>query len=192
MFSPEIGKAAFYLIHMLKVSIDKLEIRTIATSIRFRIWLCNFRITGAWNNRLFDKRFESKQSENLNTCPARPEVQYCTIEHSWLLKGLWCTSFARLWSRKIRYFASLASKNVIPRAPSRDITVVLFSYSSHIYSMQGTFLLCMTRNTLREIYKTGLGFSKQQRWGWLQVVTISGLLTVYDDLNVPEKRTAFD
>ena len=28
----------------------------------------------------FGRRFESVQSENLNSCPARPEVQCCTIE----------------------------------------------------------------------------------------------------------------
>ena len=144
------------------------------------------------NCRFFGRTFESAQSENLNSCPARPDIQYCTIERSWLLKGFWCTSFARLWGRKVRLHASLALKNVIPRVPLRDKTVVLFSYSSHMYSMQYTFSLCMTRNTLREIYKTGVGISKRQHWGCLHVATASGLLIVYDDLNVPEKRTAFD
>ena len=32
------------------------------------------------NSRFFGRRFESVQSENLDSCAARPEVQYCTIE----------------------------------------------------------------------------------------------------------------
>ena len=37
-------------------------------------------VIGNENSRFFGRRFESVQSENLDSCAARPEVQYCTIE----------------------------------------------------------------------------------------------------------------
>ena len=144
------------------------------------------------NCRFFGRRFESAQSENLNSCPALPDIQYCTIERSWLLKGFWCTSFARLWGREVRLYASLALKNVIPRVPLRDKR---WFCSLTLPTCTG----CSTpsRYTWREIRcvkstRRGSGFSKRQRWGCLHVATVSGLLIVYDDLNALEKQTAFD
>ena len=49
-------------------------------------------------------------------------------------------------------YAALAVKSVMRRFPLRDKKVVMFSHSSH---MQHTFLLCKSRNTLLDIYKTG-------------------------------------
>ena len=142
----DFGRLYFYLIHRLKLSEDSSAPHH---SYHCSVWFlsCKFKITGTWyvmKTVVFvGRRFERLQSENLNSCTASPEVQYCTIERSWLLKGFWCTSFVRLWRRKVRLYASLALKNVIPKVPLRDKTVVLFllfphvQYAVHLLAIHG-------------------------------------------------------
>ena len=127
-------------------------------------------------------------AEDLKACKVKTWIP----ERSWLLKGLWCTSRRQLWVQKVRLYDSLAFRTWYP-----GLLCAIKRWFCALTLPTCTVCSSPSRYAWREkrcvkSTRRGSGFSKRQRWGCLHVATVPGLLTVYDDLNVPEKRTAFD